>query len=727
MTELEHALGGANWITSTAWRETPDDLLPALGTTFHVEGASSARLAVASGGVYDIRVNGRSVTPHVLEPGYSDYSRIIEYTIYDISEFLIDGLNTLVVELGPGMYKSHLLSDRWVKITSEHGELGIRAAIEITTVGAVSTIITDDTWRASAGATLRSSWTGGEDFVAARAFTDTPATVQSWPPAVMATVAPQARLAPRGSTPLAIVETLPAIAVTEPTPLTYVVDFGINFAGWCEVTVPAHTTVRLRPAELLNADGTVNVITEGWGPVFHTVESADASVVWHPRFMYNGFRYLEVSGLTSLPSLDWFRGLVIAADVATTGSFASSNGMLNAIDRITRRAITSNMFSVFTDCPHREKLGYLEQLHLVFDILVHNYAARPILENTLELTVGALRDDGSIGLYVPEWEVFDEPWRGDINFGGAIGFLPWQLYTYFGDDMVLRDNFDSLSRYIGFLQSRLVDGILADGLGDWDGREFRAVPVVASATMHGLLVVSARIAETIERHDQATAWREDARALRDSFLARFTTASGYGAGSLAENVLALRHGLVPEEKIVELVDLCERAIVSDEYFVDVGEIGMSALVHVLSQHDRHETLFRLTQGTERPGYGYMIAHDATALTETWDGPTYGYSQNHFMNGSIVTWFRQHVVGIAQADASIGFAEVRLRPRPCGDLSWAEGHFDSMAGTIALRWSIEDGQFVASGSVPESTRATIELPSGTVTELAPGPFSVREAY
>ena len=87
---------------------------------------------------------------------------------------------------------------------------------------------------------------------------------------------------------------------------------------------------------------------------------------WQPQFSYTGFRYMEVHCIakengSSLPEVKHIEGLHIRNAMESIGSFVSSNDLFNKTNTLIDWAIKSNSVSVFTDCPHREKLGWLEQ------------------------------------------------------------------------------------------------------------------------------------------------------------------------------------------------------------------------------------------------------------------------------------------------------------------------------------------------------------------------------
>ncbi|MGZ0147993.1 family 78 glycoside hydrolase catalytic domain [Kribbella sp. WER1] len=695
------------WITSAAWQQDPDGPLPVLGTVIEVTGAArDAVLRVAGLGVFVAAINGEAVSDP-LEPGYTDYAIRAEFCTYDVTARLVPGPNVITIQLGPGCYRSRKPEDRWAKIETAYGDLAACATLDWTDDAGPHGL---GPWHATTGAVRTANWVGGEDYDAHHE--PDLRTIASWPAAVPAKVPAELRLSAKTIPPIREVERLPARSVTTIRPGVHVVDFGVNFAGWVELDLPPNARVRLRPAELLEPSGEINPVTQGWGPVFHTVTTAGVPLTWHPRFCYNGLRYLEISGLPNAPEA---RGRVLAAGAEPAGTFAASDANVTALHGIIRRAITSNMYSMFTDCPQREKLGYLEQLHLVYPILRWNYDVHSLLANTLRIVREAQEPSGHLALYVPEWDPFPDPWRGDANFGLVIVFLPWQLYRTYGDRDVLTANHDAAVRYVEYLLASREDGLVTYGLGDWDGRDFRYVPLVATSTLARALGVLAETARVLgldgERWDAVRA--EVVGAVRQRFV---TPAGEVGTESVAELAVALHSGVLAG---VDAVDRLERLIVADGYYLEIGEIAMAALVEVLATYDRHETLYRLTQVDERPGYGYMLRHGATSLTETWDGPTFGYSQNHFMNGAIDDWFFGHVAGLQQAPGDVGFREVVIRPRPCGGLTSAAASYRTGQGELRSSWCIEDGRFILDVDVPAGTTAVVELPDGASHQVGAG--------
>lgn len=324
----------------------------------------SARLYIAGLGVYEARINGQAVSADVLAPGNTLYRQRVEYAAYDVTALLVSGENAIDVELGNGTYNLAQPAGRYADIVSAVALIPmLKAQLEITTAGGVQTEATNSGWRTAWAPTTTSTWWGGEDYDARWApqgWNLPGADISGWSLAYLVPAASaNFNLTWRGAPGVQVMESLGPVAITQVQPNVYVFDMGVNFAGWYQLQVsgPAGTKVTMRIGEILNSDGTVSQTTTG-SPIFDTYTLSGSGVeTWHPKFAYHGFRYLQVAGLPAPPTSETITGFVLRGANAFAGSFSSSNTLLNSIHAIINRAIQSNMMSIFTDCPDREKWG----------------------------------------------------------------------------------------------------------------------------------------------------------------------------------------------------------------------------------------------------------------------------------------------------------------------------------------------------------------------------------
>ena len=326
-------------------RRTNPAALPVFATSFTPDApVRKARLYVTGTGIYAARLNGKPVSDAVLEPPNTDFDKQLVASTYDVTDLLGRGENRLTAELGSGMGSvSRPASNRFQYLGSDYGPPRLLAQLDLTlTDGSRQVIGTDGSWKTTLGPTTFANWYGGEDYDQRRDPADWRSPggdLAGWPDAVTTgEPAGDPEIVGRTAPPIKQVDTIHAVGVTNPEPGTYIVDLGVNVAGWPQLTVdgPAGTEVRMYPAEQLDKDGTV--LQTGWSGrnrVWDQVTLAGSGpLTWHPQFNYHGFRYLELTGLTEAPDPSDFTALVLRTADETAGSFSSSDVLLNDIHSI---------------------------------------------------------------------------------------------------------------------------------------------------------------------------------------------------------------------------------------------------------------------------------------------------------------------------------------------------------------------------------------------------------
>lgn len=726
----------AAWITHPAWVDEPRPVTaPIVGTSFEVSRrVERARLFVSGLGVYVVEIDGTKVDDAVLEPGTSDFGTRVAARAIDVEPHLGPGRHRITVRLGEGSAHVRQAEGRYSKFIGTRGVPSALAALEIEYVGGGSErIATDETWRASDSATVFTHWYGGEEYDASLA----PPAPEAWlPVAVLESAidgpAPWWRAAP----PVRVIETLPPRSVTvldEPdrasSETSVVYDFGMNLAGRFHIDVDdglsRGSRLVLWPAELLGADGHVDQSTGG-RPIFDVYTVGDTPGSWAPEFCYHGFRYVEVRGpepLANSPEIVRMTAEVLRVDDAETGRFASSDPRLEHLDRLITQAVRSNLFWMPTDCPHREKLGWLEQLHLVFGPLAHRFDLRAHFRDVVTNMIDAQTADGLVPDIAPELTVFEGGFRSDVNWGAAILEIPWRLFVAYGDTRILRESWDAGERYLSYLESLAGAGLLVDyGLGDWitlDDSTPRDL-VTGFGYVH-VLDTAARIADVLGHDSQADRYRSRADGQRRQLRDRFVDAGSkkFGSGSQGSLALLLDLDLLGATLRSEAVDSLISAIRADGHFT-VGEVALPSLLRVLTAAGEHELIHATVVQVDHPGYGQMIAGDLTALAESWDNHDHPNSANHFMLGVIGDWLVGSVAGLAQQPGSIGWDALRIAPVLLEGVSRSSASYRSRHGDIEVGWHRSPTAFELTVTVPMGTTATVEVPKheGHVLRAAP---------
>lgn len=673
-----------------------------------------ARLAVATPGIAVAHLNGTRVSEEHLAPGYAQLASQTPAVVWDVSDLLRPGSNELHIEVGTGIGYVADLPDRYSKFTTSAHPPVLLAALYTDSPTPIAA--TGPGWGTRLGLTALSHWYGGED-----RRTET----GSW-----VDVVPVDRAAPprwRGTPPILQMESLEPVAVDRRADGSRVVDFGVNSAGRPVVDVgdvPMGVTVRMHPSELLDEHGAVDQRSTG-SPIFDSFVAHGRPEHFAPEFTYHGGRYLHVEGLDpSAPDgTTTFDVLRVANE--RVGSFASSDPFLGRLHQIIDRAVQSNMYSVFTDCPHREKLGWLDQLYLCFETLAMNWDVEAHLADTVEHLIHAQESSGLVPSTVPELVVFDTfPWKGDRlafrddpNWGRAIVELPWQLYRHYGAVAPLRRAYPAALRYLDYLRSRSKDGLLNFGLGDWielDDTTPRSL--VATHGLAAAFLTASRSAAALGDHARAAAFGQDAQrtwtAMRSAFMHKDGT---WGSGSQGSWALGWSDPFASAEEREHCVAGLRAAIDAADGAITVGEIALPWFIRALTDHGDADLLLRTLSRSDAAGYGYQIASGATALTESWAGPDASHgvaSQNHFMLGMIDAWLIGDVAGLRQAPDGVGWNRVVVAPVPVTGVNDASVTFESPRGRLEVAWHRVAGTHgTVTLSAPRGVEVDVRVPPG----------------
>lgn len=723
-------VGGRRKFKAVSNLHDAPDALPVLARDFTAPApVASARLYVTGLGVHQASINGEPVSEDLLEPANTQHRERVPYATYDVTKLLRKGDNTLGLELGNGIFNVFNEPgdpNRYMKAAAGHGAPRALGQLEVTYAdGTTQVVATDESWDTTLGEVTFTNWFGGEDQDARRdlgAWNTPSADRDGWKDAALIG-APHGgtEVVARQSPPIRHVDTLETVKVTQPRPGVHVFDLGTNFAGVQRLTTsgPAGTTITMRPGEKLYADGTVDQRSAGGDIRDRFTLAGTGEETFTPRFVYHGFRYLQVEGLATPPTKETVEGLVLRASNEKVGSFTTSDPMLTDIHRIIDRSVQSNMYSVFTDCPHREKLGWLDQTNLVFDTVAYGYDVQAHYRKMLQDVADAQQDDGLIPTTAPEDALFAGAFRHDANWGATLAVSAWQVYEWYGDDSAIRAHWDDMVEYHEFLTGLAPDGILTGGLGDWITPADPATPPAVTQTWayHRITTHMAKIAQV--RGDDAAARRYQRRAeeIATAFHQEFYDEQTglYGNGDQASQALALEEDMVPaglrDQVLERFVGMIRDA---DDHLV-VGEVGLHAAVELLSRERRDDVLYDWLQRTDGPSYGAFLARGATSLPESWTSSH--ASQNHYMLGATDAWFTSGLVGITQAPGSVAWEHVVVEPALVGDVESAAATHDSVRGEIAAEWARTDRELTLSVQVPGNTTATVRVPVADGAEVA----------
>lgn len=707
-----------------------------------------AMMKIVGLGFYELSINQQKVTDAVFAPLWSDYDKTIFYNTYDVTALLRKGKNQLTVLLGNGFYNEQ--GGRYAKMKVSYGPPTLYCSLEIELKnGRTVCIVSDGSWKYSPSSITFNSIYGGED--------EDARIMPFWKPVVIQKK-PRGILRQQMAQPVKMMEYFGVKSRHQLTPQqiakasnakhpipaeTFVLDMGQNLAGFPQIKVSgkAGQQVRLYPSETLTAQGTCNQKQSG-SPYYLTYtlsgkgeKSADGKRIetWHPHFTYYGYRYIQVEGAVmkgdenpdGKPVIEDVQSCFVYNSAAKIGSFECSNPMFNRAYQIIDRAIRSNWQAVWTDCPHREKLGWLEQDWLNGEGLVYNYDCRSMIEQTMQNIADAQHANGAVPTTAPEYIYFKGKWLDPFaespEWGGALVALPFLYLQHYGDDRMVKKYAPQMFRYVDYLQSKDSCRILKQGLGDWydygKGRsgfsQNTPMPLVATAHYYQWVKLTQKAAamsgKTAEANRYAILASEILQAFQKEFLHVEKAASSgksfsdavvkdvvvkdavekvyYGSGSQASNAIPLALGMVPSQYRKQVLQHLVDDIHAHHDRLTTGDVGNRYLFQALLRNGYADLWYKMLAHDDVPGYGFQIKKGMTTLTEQWN-PEMGASMNHFMMAHINNHFLPDIVGIR-----IEQGRLIIAPQPMGDLTWAKGNIRLSDGKqIAVAWKkLADGK------------------------------------
>jgi alpha-L-rhamnosidase len=692
-------------------------------------------------GQYELYINGDKIGDHFLSPGWSDYRKTCFYNTFDVTENLKGGLNSVGAIVGNGFY--NINRERYRKLVIAYGAPKMILKLEVLySDGSREIISSDDTWKISSSPITFTSIYGGEDYDARLEqdgwnkprFDDS-----KWKQARLVKE-PAGILKPENDYPVHVAEVISLKKIALQNDSSYIYDFGQNASGIIKIKIrgKAGQIVRFTPGELLGEDSLVTQKATG-GPYYFTYTlKGENEEIWMPRFTYYGFRYVQTDGAVA-PDHENPRNLPVLSDITLlhtrnsspeVGSFKCSSELFNSIYDLINWSIKSNLASVATDCPHREKLGWLEQTHLMGNSIKFVYNIHNLYDKIIDDMIEAQLENGLVPDIAPEYVPFQGGFRDSPEWGSACVILPWDMYEWYGDIEAVKKAFPMMKKYIGYLQSMTKENILSHGLGDWYdlGPKFpgeaQLTPkaVTATSIFYYDIKLLGKMASLIGEKDDAVYYNKMAEEIRTAFNKKFfdPVTSVYSTGSQTAYSMPLFFGMADDNTKSKVVGNLIKSIKENNNSLTAGDVGYRYLLRVLEQEGQSQLIYEMNSKTDVPGYGYQLSKGATSLTESWAALKY-VSNNHMMLGHLMEWFYSGIGGIRQPADSGAYDRVIISPELVGGLSWAETSFKTIHGEITSNWRIEGNNATLKVIIPVSCKAVVEIP-----EADPGKIFENEA-
>lgn len=678
-------------------------------------------------GQYELFINGEKAGEHFLSPGWTKYDRSLMYNTIDVTKLLKKAKKAdIKVILGNGMYNIPVKG--YHKMAGSCGAPKMIFTLDIYyDDGTKDRLVSDQSWTVEESPIRFSSIYAGEWMDAEFKGNTKNAIVTT--PAFDVPLVKQPE-----HTLITTVREYPSVKVDSST-----YDFGKNSSGIVRLKVKGDKgkSITLRPGEIMK-NRKVSQHSQPGYQWKYTLSGNPKGETWQPQFTYAGFRYVEAIPDEGVELIE-LTGLHTSTDVEETGFFECSDTLFNNIHSLIDQAIRSNMVSITTDCPTREKLGWQEQNHLMAHSIMYRYDVRDLFNKIVDDLAESQHADGAIPTIAPEFTLFDKGsgFEDTPEWGASFILLPWYIYRWYGDDSAMKKHYDNMKLYISYLTSRSNDHILDYGLGDWfdigpskPGKaQLTSVALSATAMYYYELLTMNKIASAIGKNADAKEFATLAEVVAEAFNNRFITDNEkvFENGSQTGLSMALYTGLAEKGGVAKKT---YEALISDiekrGYSLTSGDVGYRYLVRVLADNGGDNILYMMNHNDSLPSYAYQLKKGATALTESWQAYD-DVSNNHLMLGHLMEWLYGGIGGISQAEGSIGWDNVVINPKMVGDMTWANTSLNTPHGKVECKWQRSDDRkkWFFDVTIPQNTTARVHLPNGDIKTVGPGSYKFHQ--
>ncbi|KAA1261312.1 Arylsulfatase [Rubripirellula obstinata] len=715
---------------------------------------AKARLYSTAGGYVETFLDGKKISDRVMNPAQTDFQKRILYDADAVEDLLEqdskrDGQHTLSAHLGEGFYGQNVAFNPRFR----YGPPLLIMQLELTfDDGSTQTIATDDSWLTHPSPIIKNNVYAGEVYDARLELQDKFDGLKQqanydWKPAAEANESPTERLEPQLLPPVTKVRDIVPVAVLNPRPDVWVFDFGQNFTGLAtlnlsETSLSTGQAVYLRYSEWADEEGNINQSSDGaFATTVHQVDCYIAGdenqASWTPSFTWHGFRYVEVTGLSQPPTVELLTGHLIRSGVSQRGTFASSDPHLNRIHDTAVWTYESNLISIPSDCPIRERCGWTGDAHATVTMSNCNFDMAAFWEKYLDdfrtndqkspCIVPGKRGASS----TPDWAV-------------AQVLIAWEHYLNYADKQTLAEHYSRLQDFMAHYHSLQKDGIIPVGYGDWcdpvkvpgtprvggAGKPQWTIPAITTTALfvHASKIMS-QIAAVLNDNNGKKTYDSWSQTSAQAFHKKFFDVAKKTYGSQTADSMALSFGIVPDELRDAVADsLSQNVTVDWRGHASVGALGHPWLYLALADAGYADTALGTFHAKGHPGFHYLFDDlNGTSLWErkgafdpaTMEAPD--RSLSHPFQGGYDSWFFQGLGGIRPDPEKPGYQHFFLQPVFPKNLDWVQVDFETHYGTIKSHWKRIEDKIQWTVTVPPNTSATIKVQDDSVSGrvLPPG--------
>ena len=685
-----------------------------------------AFLHVNTLGYHEIYVNGRKVGEDVLTPAVSHLTKRSLIVTYDITPYLREGENDLLIWLGQGWYKTTTFGAAY------EGPL-VKAELDVLKNGRWEAVAkTDHTWTGresgySDTGTWRALQFGGERVdgrILLRDLSSEALDKMKWTPVVIVKV-PDHITSPQMCEVNKIHQILQAVSVKKLGEGMWLVDMGKVQTGWFEMQMPILPSgheVTMEYSDNLTKDGEFD--KQGESDIY--VSGGTQGEYFRNKFNHHAFRYVRISNLPQKPETEWMKSLQIYGDYKQATTFECSDADLNAIHNMIQYTMKCLTFSGYmVDCPHLERAGYGGDGNSSTMSLQTMYDVAPTFENWIQTWGDSMREGGSLPHVGPN----PGAGGGGPYWCGFFVQAPWRTYINYNDPRLIEKYYSQMKEWFKYVDKYTVDGLLKRWpdtkyrdwyLGDWlapmgvDAGAQSSVDLVSNCFISECLGAMNKVALVLGKKEEAEEFATRKEKLNKLIHQTFYRPSEgiYSTGSQLDMCYPMLVGVVPDA-LYNTVRENMMAITEEKHkgHIAVGLVGVPILTEWAVRNKKVDFFYQILKKRDYPGYLYMIDNGATATWEYWSGER---SRVHNCYNGIGTWFYQAVGGIRPDEAAPGYRHVYIDPQIPNGVTWAKTTKESPYGTIIVNWELKNRLLNLQVSVPSGTTATVCIPDAAVS-------------
>lgn len=741
----------ASWITPGYEEDATMRPSPMMRREFSIaKKIARATAYITSHGMYEATVNGNRVGDAHFTPGWTSYKKRLQYQTYDVTGLLQQGRNALAVTLGSGWYRGTIGYTNHNNFYGKDIALLLQLQIDYTD-GTKDVVVSDGSWKSSTGAITYSEIYNGETIDARK---DKTGWMQAgyndagWS-AVKTASFDKSNLLATYNEMITAHEVFKPVKILKTPAGETVLDFGQNLVGWVRVKAKGNAgdSVKLLHAEVLTKAG--NFYTENLRAAkaqnIYVLKGGETET-FHPHFTWQGFRYVKVEGYPGTVTPENFEAIAFYSDMEPTGTFTTSNQLINQLQHNIQWGQKGNFLDVPTDCPQRdERLGWTGDAQAFFRTASFNMGVNNFFTKWLK-DLEADQIDGRVPHVIPN--VLGNN-ANSAGWADVATIVPWQLYLAYGDKRTLAAQYSSMKNYVESIRKTTRNDLWNTGFhfGDWlfyhpgDDNDGRAAVtdkyLIAQCFYAHSVQLLINAANVLGNTADVAAYTQLLQHIKAAFVKEYMTPSGRLVSSTqTAYVLALHFDMLPEALRKQAADRLVENIKSYSNHLTTGFLGTPYLCHVLTRFGYTDMAYTLLLQESYPSWLYPVKMGATTIWERWDGikPDGSFqtpamnSYNHYAYGAIGDWMYRKMVGLDTEEDGVGYKHIKVKPYIGGNFTHASASLKTYYGLTKAGWEIAGGKIEMDVEVPANTRATVYLPvkdAAGVTESGKPLSSIKE--